>query len=76
MEDTERLMAFFRRSETQTLLVLANYRQEDRTLTLPAPCKKILLNNYRMLYTENETEITLQAYQAVILELERQTETV
>lgn len=75
MEDTERLMAFFRRGETQTLLILANYRQENRTLILPAPCKKILLNNYHMLYTENETEITLQAYQAVILELKMQTET-
>lgn len=69
MEDTENLMAFYRKGENQTLLVLANYRRQPRTLTLPAPCKKILLSNYDSLSMENDIVVTLDDYQAVILEL-------
>lgn len=69
MEDTENLMAFYRKGENQTLLVLANYRRQPRTLTLPAPCKKILLSNYDKLSIENDIVVTLDDYQAVILEL-------
>lgn len=69
MEDTENLMAFYRKGENQTLLVLANYRRQPRTLTLPAPCKKILLSNYDKLSMENDIVVTLDDYQAVILEL-------
>lgn len=69
MEDTENLMAFYRKGENQTLLVLANYRKQPRTLTLPAPCKKILLSNYDKLSIENDIVVTLDDYQAVILEL-------
>lgn len=69
MEDTENLMAFYRKGENQTLLVLANYRRQPRTLTLPAPCKKILLSNYDKLSIENDIIVTLNDYQAVVLEL-------
>lgn len=69
MEDTENLMAFYRKGENQTLLVLANYRRQPRTLTLPAPCKKILLSNYDKLSIKNDIIVTLDDYQAVILEL-------
>lgn len=69
MEDTENLMAFYRKGENQTLLVLANYRKQPRTLTLPAPCKKILINNYDKLFIENDIIVTLDNYQAVVLEL-------
>lgn len=69
MEDTENLMAFYRKGENQTLLVLANYRKQPRTLTLPAPCKKILISNYDKLFIENDIIVTLDDYQAVVLEL-------
>lgn len=67
MEEEENLMAFFRRGQSQTLLVLANFRKEPRTLVLPAPCKKVLINNYDMLAGENDTFVTLEDYQAVVL---------
>ena len=66
-EEEENLMAFFRRGQSQTLLVLANFRKEPRTLVLPAPCKKVLINNYDMLAGENNTFVTLEDYQAVVL---------
>ena len=70
MEDAERLMAFYRKSDSQTLLVLANYQTEARRITLPAPVKKIVLNNYPdLMAEENDTTVTLQNYQAVVLEL-------
>jgi len=67
MEEEENLMAFFRRGQSQTLLVLANFRKEPRTLVLPAPCKKILINNYDTLTGENDKAVTLEDYQAVVL---------
>lgn len=70
MEDTENLMAFFRKGERQTLLVLANFRREPRNLTLPSPCKNILLNNYDTLTIEDDKSVILDNYQSVILELE------
>ncbi len=69
MEDAENLMAFYRRGKAQTLLVLANFRKESRMLTLPAPVKRILLNNYPSLDIENDTVVTLGDYQAVILDM-------
>ena len=69
MEDTENLMAFFRKGENQTLLVLANYRKESRTLTLPAPYRAILLNNYDVLISKDDIHVTLNSYQAVVLAL-------
>ena len=69
MENTENLMAFFRKSENQTLLVLANCRKESRTLTLPSPYQKVLLNNYDSICSGNDNTVTLNGYQAVILEL-------
>lgn len=67
-EEQHNLMAFYRKSEHQTLLVIANYQNEPRKVTLDAPFKKVLLNNYDEIDAA-DTDITLKGYQAVVLEV-------
>ena len=50
------------------LLILGNFQKETQTVKLPAPYKKILLNNYPELKVIDDSVI-LDDYQAVILEL-------
>lgn len=79
MEDTKNLMAFYRKGNGQTLLVVGNFSKEPCTLSLPAPCKKVLLDNTKPASSDakpdcdicvTNSEITLQGAQALILELE------
>ena len=65
-EDRHNLMAFYRRGEAQTLLVIANYQKEPQTVTLDAPYKNVVLNNLKQLDTDGTT-LHLAGYQAVIL---------
>lgn len=73
LEDVPRLMAFYRKDDKKTLLILANFQTLPQKITLPAPYKKILLNNYPDLEQKKSDthtiRVTLQNYQAVILEL-------
>ena len=66
MADEDRLMAFYRKGE-KTLLILGNYRKEERELELPAPAKKLVLSNTEPRITGRK--ITLSDYEATILEL-------
>ena len=66
MADEDRLMAFYRKGE-KTLLILGNYRKEERELELPAPVKKIVLSNAEPRITGRK--ITLSGYEATILEV-------
>ena len=66
MADEDRLMAFYRKGE-KTLLILGNYRKEERELELPAPVKKLVLSNTEPRITGRK--ITLSGYEATILEL-------
>ena len=66
MADEDRLMAFYRKGE-KTLLILGNYRKEERELELPAPVKKLVLSNAEPRITGRK--ITLSDYEATILEL-------
>ena len=67
-EDQDRVMAYYRKSADQTLLVIGNYKTQPQTLTLPAEIRKIVLNNLPQLKTDGN-EIVLEGYQAVILEV-------
>ena len=67
-EDLERVMAYYRKSSEQTLLVIGNYKTQPQTLTLPSNIKNIVLNNLPQLKAEGNT-IILEGYQAVILEV-------
>ena len=67
-EDQDRIMAYYRKSADQTLLVIGNYKTQPQTLTLPSKIKNIVLNNLPQLKTEGN-KIMLEGYQAVILEV-------
>lgn len=69
MEDSHNLMAYFRKNDEKTLLVIGNYQTAEQDVKLPAPIKHVLLNNYPDLKTDGDT-ITLQNYQALVLELQ------
>ena len=66
MEDEDRLMAFYRKGE-KTLLILGNYRKEERELELSAPVKKLVLSNAEPRIMGRK--ITLSGYEATILEV-------
>ena len=66
MADEDRLMAFYRKGE-KTLLILGNYRKEERELELPAPVKKLVLSNAEPRITGRK--ITLSGYEVTILEI-------
>ena len=68
LREQKNLMAFFRKSEQQTLLILANYQKEPQDVCLPADQFRILANNYPQLNL-NGNVAQLQGYQAVVLEL-------
>ena len=67
-EDRHNLMAFYRKGENQTLLVIANYQNEPQTVKLDAAYKKLLLSNYETLDAV-ENDLTLKGYQVVVLEV-------
>ena len=67
-EDVHNLMAFYRKGEDKTLLIIANYQSEQRTVTLENGYKKLILTNTDSV-TDNGNVLTLDGYQAVILEI-------
>ena len=84
LEVEKNLIAYFRKGE-KTLLVLANFQKDPRKVQLPAPAKKVVLNNKESVNWgcprdngEQGTfrkdtrgmEIELSGFQYVLLELE------
>lgn len=67
-EDRHNLMAYYRKSDTQTLLVAGNWQREPQTISLEHGFQTVLLNNLDSIDTDGN-EITLKGYQALILEL-------
>lgn len=66
-EDIPRLMAYHRKGE-KDLLVIGNFQNEERELTLPGSYKKLLLNNYDSL-KEHQGTLTLKGHQLVVFEM-------
>ena len=60
-------MAYYRKGD-KTILISGNFQNEPQEMKLPAPIKKILLNNYPALNQTSEY-LLLEPYQAVILEI-------
>lgn len=67
-ENRHNLMAYYRKSEAQTLLIAGNFQKEPQTVVLDAAPKQMLLNNLSTFHLEGQT-LTLDGYQVVILEL-------
>lgn len=68
MEDRHNLMAYYRKGD-KTLLVIGNYQREEQTITLPAPYKNVLINNYPDIAVSGDS-VKLHGYQVLVLELE------
>ena len=68
LEDMHNVMAYYRKTKDQTLLIMANYQNEPQKLPLPGSVKKVILTNTSD-PSFTETEITLDGYQAVVLEM-------
>ena len=70
LADQSRVISYLRCSSGQTILVLSNYGKETRTLSLPAPAKKILLDNCAGNDLPiNDCKVTLSGYRTLVLEL-------
>ena len=70
LEKEHNVMAYFRKTKEQTLLVIANYQKEPRVLPLPGTAKTILLSNLPLSQGDlGKDTISLQGYHAAILEL-------
>lgn len=69
LPDVERLMAFKRVTENQTLLILGNFQTKAQTVKLPSKCKKVVLNNVENVDFVSDTEIRLEGYQALVVEI-------
>lgn len=69
LEETHNLIAYFRTGESKQMLVLANFQNEPRTIALPGKVKTVALNNLPDAAI-NGDEISLEGYQAVVLEME------
>ena len=68
MEDRHNLMAYYRKGD-KTLLVAGNYQWEEQEITLPAACKKVLINNYPDVVMDGEA-VKLHGYQVLVMELD------
>ncbi len=69
MRETKNLIAYYRRGEGQTLLVLANFQNEPQTVMLPKAADNVILNNCASVDVDDNGRITLGGYQAVMIEL-------
>lgn len=69
MRETKNLIAYYRKGEGQTLLVLANFQNEPQTVMLPEAVGNVILNNCASVDLDDDGRITLGGYQAVIIEL-------
>lgn len=67
--ETKNLIAYYRKGEGQTLLVLANFQNEAQTVMLPEAVGNVILNNCASVDLDDDGRITLGGYQAVIIEL-------
>ena len=67
--ETKNLIAYFRKGEGQTLLVLANFQNEPQTVMLPEEAGNVILNNCERVDLDDNGCITLGGYQAVMIEL-------
>lgn len=68
LREQNNLMAYLRKGEKQTLLVMGNFQKEPQKVTLPGAYDFVLLNNMEEL-TEQDGEICLEGWQYLILKM-------
>ena len=71
LEDCHNVMAYFRRTGEQTILVIANYQKDARTLPLPEGTDpssvQLLLTNTEAAPQITSDGIALEGWQAAVL---------
>ncbi|MDO5410175.1 MAG: alpha-glucosidase [Lachnospiraceae bacterium] len=72
LEDTHNLMAYYRKGENQTILVIGNYQPQAQTVELPCEIEKVLLDNTKGVQNEyselpafKDGKLTLEGYQTI-----------
>ena len=68
LEEQKNLMAYLRRGE-RTLLVVGNFQGEGQSMSLPAPTRKVLLNNLDALSQSGEL-LHLAPWQLIVFEMD------
>ncbi len=68
-EDQDNIVAFYRRGEDKTILLLANFQNSVAELPFTKKIDDILINNYEEL-AATATGVTLQPHQAVIVSVD------
>lgn len=68
LREQKNLMAYYRKSENQTLLVMGNFQTEAQNAALPGPVKKILINNLEQFDSKGGI-LHMPGYQFVVLEV-------
>lgn len=67
-ENVDNLMAFYRKGEEKTLLVIANFQKEEREVELPDLLKKIVISNYEELEM-SDRKLILNGYHFLAAEV-------
>lgn len=69
-ENEKNLMAFYRKGREKTLLVLANWQRESRTVEIPLEFDRVLVNNTAEKTQIENGKVFMSSYQFLILEKE------
>ena len=69
-QDTDTVMAYYRETESQRILVAANFGKEPVSLRLDTPVKCVILSNQKQNECPGET-LTLNSCEVIVLELEK-----
>ncbi len=69
-ESEENLMAFYRKGREKTLLVLANWQRESRTVEIPLEFDRVLVNNTAEKTQIENGKVFMSSYQFLVLEKE------
>ena len=68
LPEKENLIAYYRKGEDHTMLILSNFQNAQCLVPLPKPVKAVVLNNLSDAVIQ-DNEILLGGYQSVVLEL-------
>ena len=72
LREQKNLMAYFRRGENKTLLVMGNFQEIPQKVKLPGVCEKVLINNMDWVDDGTDREMGLKGWQYVVLEMRMQ----
>lgn len=67
-EEQQNLMAYYRKGNGQTLLVIANYQESPQDVELPCQPKKLLMNNYPEIAIDDGV-LRMEGYQFLMMEI-------